>query len=114
MEGNSSSFASGNRGDASDHPEGMSKQAPKILGASGHPKIKTIKSLPRVVETKELPRKMPKIIKIEGEVGEVIIDEVEKDVRVRIKDVIIKIVYNSSGLIILVDDEIVYEARGRQ
>jgi hypothetical protein len=41
--------------------------------------------------------------------GEVIIDEVEKDIRVRIKDNIIKIVFDDSGLKeILVDDIIVY------
>jgi hypothetical protein len=41
--------------------------------------------------------------------GEVIIDEIEKDIRVRIKDAIIKIVFNDSGLKeILVDDVIVY------
>jgi hypothetical protein len=42
--------------------------------------------------------------------GEVIIDEIEKDIRVRIKDNIIKIVFDDSGLKeILVDDVIVYE-----
>jgi hypothetical protein len=41
--------------------------------------------------------------------GEVVIDEIEKDIRVRIKDVIIKIVFNDSGLKeILVDGVIVY------
>jgi hypothetical protein len=41
--------------------------------------------------------------------GEVIIDEIEKDIRVRIKDAIIKIVFNDSGLKeILVDDVLVY------
>jgi hypothetical protein len=44
--------------------------------------------------------------------GEVIIDEIEKDIRVRIKDVIIKIVFDDSGLKeILVDDVIVYSEK---
>jgi hypothetical protein len=43
--------------------------------------------------------------------GEVLIDEIEKDIRVRIKDVIIKIVYNDKGLKeILLDDIPVYES----
>jgi hypothetical protein len=43
--------------------------------------------------------------------GEVIIDEVEKDIRIRIKDNIIKIVYNDKGLKeILLDDIPVYES----
>jgi hypothetical protein len=43
--------------------------------------------------------------------GEVIIDEIEKDIRIRIKDNIIKIVYNDSGLKeILLDDIPVYES----
>jgi hypothetical protein len=42
--------------------------------------------------------------------GEVIIDEIEKDIRVRIKDAIIKIVFDDSGLKeILVDEVIVYK-----
>jgi hypothetical protein len=41
--------------------------------------------------------------------GEVIIDEIEKDIRVRIKDAIIKIVFDDSGLKeILVDDILIY------
>jgi hypothetical protein len=42
--------------------------------------------------------------------GEVIIDEIEKDIRIRIKDNIIKIVYNDKGLKeVFIDDVPVYE-----
>jgi hypothetical protein len=42
--------------------------------------------------------------------GEVIIDEIEKDIRVRIKDNIIKIVYDNKGLKeVFIDDVPVYE-----
>jgi hypothetical protein len=81
--------------------------------ASGYPKIKTEKSLPRIIETKEIPRKLPKIIKVE-DIGEVIVDEDVKDIRVKINDVIVKILYDDFGLAsILVDDVVVYKARER-
>jgi hypothetical protein len=102
-----SSPASGSspRGDAP-NPEGVSKEA-SLKEASGYPKIKTEKfekSLPRVVVIKDYNE----------DVGEVVIDEDVKDIRVKIKDVIVKILYDEFGLAsILVDDVVVYKARER-
>jgi uncharacterized protein with PIN domain len=184
-----SSPASGSspRGDASDHPEGVSKEASSNEEASGHPKInspkilkteKFEKSLPRVVvikdynevdadaiirtlksidikdfghitidtatkdvcmdigedalvvransngieeilfngeklKTEEISKKLPKILKISEKDVEIIVDE--EDIRVRINDAIIKILYNSSGLKeILIDDEVVYKKSTRK
>jgi len=64
--------------------------------------------LPKILKTEELSKKPVKVVKIE-DVGEVVVDEDVKDIRVKINDVIVKIVYNSSGLTILVDDEVVYK-----
>jgi hypothetical protein len=67
--------------------------------------------LPKILKTEELSKKPVKVVKIE-DVGEVVVDEDVKDIRVKINDVIVKIVYNSSGLTsILVDDEVVYKMR---
>jgi len=99
----SSPFASGSspRGDASDHPEGVSKEAP-YEGASGHPA--------KILKTEELPKKLPKILKISEKDVEIIVDE--EDIRIKLGDAIIKILYNSSGLKeILIDDEVVYQGR---
>jgi uncharacterized protein with PIN domain len=108
-----SSPASGSspRGDASDHPEGVSKEAPLFSkGASGHPKIN---SLPKILKTEELSKKPLKIVKVE-DVGEVIVDEDVKDIRVRINDVIIKITFDDSGLKEILVDEVVYKKSTRK
>jgi hypothetical protein len=99
MKGNSSPASGSNpRGDASDHPESVSKEASSNEEASGHPKI---------VKTEEVRRSTLKIVKVR-EFGEVVVDV--KDIRVRINDVIIKITFDDSGLKeILVDDEIIYK-----
>jgi hypothetical protein len=181
-----SSPASGSnsRGDASDHPEGMSKEA--SFEASGYPKIikteemrrslprvvvikdynevdadaviRTFKSidvkdfghisidsatkdvcietgedavvvrangngieeilfngeklkLPKILKTEELSKKPLKIVKVE-DIGEVIVDEKVKDIRIKLPDSIIRILYDNFGLIsIHVDDEVVYQGR---
>jgi len=68
--------------------------------------------LPKILKTEEL-KKPIKIVKIE-DIGEVIVDEDVKDIRVKINDVIVKILYDDFGLAsILVDDVVVYKARER-
>jgi len=68
--------------------------------------------LPKILKTEEL-KKPIKIVKIE-DIGEVVIDEDVKDIRVRLRDTIVKIYYDDFGLAsILVDDVIVYKARER-
>jgi hypothetical protein len=70
--------------------------------------------LPKILKTEELSKKPVKVVKIE-DVGEVVVDEDVKDIRVKINDVIVKILYNSSGLTsILVDDEVVYKKSTRE
>jgi uncharacterized protein with PIN domain len=70
--------------------------------------------LPKILKTEELSKKPVKVIKIE-DVGEVVVDEDVKDIKVKINDVIVKILYNSSGLTsILVDDEVVYKKSTRE
>ena len=70
--------------------------------------------LPKILKTEELSKKPVKVVKIE-DVGEVVVDEDVKDIRVKINDVIIKITFDDSGLKeILVDDEVVYKKSTRE
>ena len=69
--------------------------------------------LPKILKTEELSKKPIKIVKVE-DIGEVIIDEDVKDIRIKLGDAIVKILYDDFGLAsILVDDVVVYKARER-
>ena len=68
--------------------------------------------LPKILKTEELSKKLPKILKISEKDVEIIADE--EDIRIKLGDAIVKILYDDFGLAsILLDDVIIYKARER-